>query len=212
MVAIALITTLALASGGWWLARRALAQRRTRPVFDPRQEGLRHNPCASARDCPRGQICIEGADGQRWCRGNECQADADCSDGFVCREVVDLSASVSLLCILAGTRGDDEECELHPRDREHACRKGLVCDAGRCSRPCQLTNPASCPAGFTCTFVGAISTCKPSCRATGCTAGKTCVPMGWRTASRCVSLNGEDCIRSPLWRRENVRLRFHEGG
>lgn len=122
------------------------------------------NECTTARDCPRGAICLHGDGGTAACQllgegGDTCTASSECGGRLVC-----LEARCTEDC------SDDAECLA-----------GAVCDPSAGCVEC--STDADCPRTLRC---GASHGCTPECTTDGdCATGLVCV------AERC-ALPGAD--------------------
>lgn len=201
-VTVALALTMAVGSFAWWWSWNPRAS--TRHLWLKKSEIValptydRH--CAKSAACKPPLQCVSDfrVEDDR-CLASECAQDLDCDPGFLCRAVPSLEWKPVHLCIMEGPRGEGQPCGFFPTRETPACGRGLVCNYGYCSRPCQLDDPSSCSPGQTCLDSPIVGpSCVPSCTRTGCPSGKRCFRVEGEH-SVCGSLveYAQDCERDP---------------
>lgn len=192
---IAFVTATVLLGGFFFLLLSRVETGRKSP---PQRIPARQGTCRDNADCRPGEFCAFDLAGEAHCLADKCHGDADCRAGFVCRRVGSLTGdSGPRLCVLSGTRKEGERCVSKPKHAEQACEAGLLCQYLFCGRPCELTNPASCPDGFVCRPGVDRPSCRPSCEGRGCPPGKECVQFARAGFSACAEVSGENCQVHP---------------
>lgn len=167
--------------------------------------------CRSDSDCPAGTGCVANRETRRFeCLASECEEDPHCFPGQVCRPVTTgASGPVIRRCVPAGTRQEGEPCDGLFISEEGACREGLSCHRGVCSRPCQLDDAASCPEGHACEEGLNGPACFPDCRSRGCAEGQRCKQLN-ESDYQCLSHTTGTCPETPCGEGERCNMRLSQ--
>ena len=154
--------------------------------------------CQTDADCPPGSGCLLNRETRRMeCLDSECEEDSHCFPGFVCRTVAfGMSSEHIRRCQPEGVRREGESCDTGYVSSRGACREGLRCIEQVCTRPCQLEEPTSCPAGHACTDGRDGPGCVPDCQQLGCPEGQQCKRLP-RGRARCLAQVSGTCPETP---------------
>jgi hypothetical protein len=168
--------------------------------------------CRTDGDCPQGEGCVANRETRRFeCMASECEEDAHCFPGLVCRAVSDgATGSVIRRCQPEGQRRLGEICSALPVTSAEACGEGLRCVNQVCTTPCRREDPASCPAGATCTDGLNGPGCFSDCQQQGCPEGEQCTRV--REAEyRCLKSAQGDCRDTPCPDGQRCNMRKARG-
>jgi hypothetical protein len=167
--------------------------------------------CRSDSDCAVGTGCVANRETRRFeCLASECEEDPHCFPGTVCRPVTTgASGPVIRRCVPSGTRQEGEPCDGLFISPEGACREGLSCHRGVCSRPCRLDDAAGCPEGHACEEGLNGPACFPDCRARGCAAGQHCKQLN-EADFQCLSHTTGTCPETPCGDGERCNMRLSQ--
>lgn len=165
--------------------------------------------CRSDEECdPRLRCFYSGVARTSYCVDSRCMTDLQCPEGFICQTYKAENGRDWLkACSLVGKQKEGEECEAFTRRLPYACERGLLCH-GRCGRPCQPDDPASCPEGYFCENAPTGAACQPTCEGRTCPEGKQCISVGAR-ASICATVHGQNCERTACPQGQHCSLRIY---
>lgn len=168
--------------------------------------------CRTDSDCPAGTGCVANRETRRFeCMPSECEEDAHCFPGLVCRRVSRWGAgAVIRRCVPVGPRDEGQTCDTQFVSVAGACREGLLCHRGLCSRPCRPEDTASCPGGFACEEDEDGAACFPDCRVVGCSGGQQCKRLN-NGASECLTEVRGDCPETTCGPGERCNMRLARG-
>lgn len=173
--------------------------------------GFRCGACQTDSDCPAGKGCVANRETRRFeCLDSECEEDAHCFPGLVCRRVSRWSSAPIRRCVPVGLRREGETCDTQFVSVAGACQEGLLCHRGRCSFPCRLGEPESCPRGHLCEESDDGAACFPDCRALGCPGGQRCKSLGGQEYQCLDEVQGQ-CPETPCAEGERCNMRVARG-
>src|SRR5581483_5663961 len=120
--------------------------------------------------CTNGETCING----------KCHATCNPQFPGTCAACAAEGATTGL-CVCDSTEIHTEGQPCGVGTTVAACEGGLVCQSGKCARPCVVGDPNSCPSGYVCSSAGGTPACVPgsagnicdSCNGMQCNNGAT---------------------------------------
>lgn len=151
--------------------------------------------CLHPEDCEQPLGCLETEEtGRGTCLNTQCEADRQCEPGEYCRTVQTMGNSLPLRgCDTRyRVRAEGEPCALGLGVNEVHCSPGLFCNSGWCGRPCDLSAPSECPAGFFCQQGLDGPSCVPTCEDRVCPEGFQCAREAGGI-SVCARVRSGDC-------------------
>jgi hypothetical protein len=159
---------------------------------------LRCGDCQVDTDCPKNNACIlDLGSRQMKCLPADCRSDADCPPDEACRAAsAGITGTPIRRCTPTGRRKVGETCEALPRSAAGACERDLLCIKGYCGRRCApaADGGTGCAASEVCYGDADGFGCAPSCEASGCPAGKSCVHMEGGVSICAREQRGENCL------------------
>jgi hypothetical protein len=173
---------------------------------------LQCGACRSDSDCPAGEGCVANRQTRRFeCLPSECEEDSHCFPGLACRAVTTgTTGPLIRRCVPEGVRREGETCDILFTSQSGACREGLLCHRGTCSRPCVREDAASCPKGHVCEDGLNGPACFPDCRVSGCATGQQCKQLS-DLDYQCLSAVKGDCPESACSAGERCNMRVLRG-
>jgi hypothetical protein len=155
-------------------------------------------PCGGGQHCEPPLGCFFNTRA-RWtyCTDSRCMTDQQCSEDMACRTLETVGRGPAIRhCTLVGDQKEGDTCFEMPSSRDEACERELLCQEGRCGRPCRLEEPTRCPEGFFCHEGLNGPSCLPTCAGRSCPEGQECVRLE-KGMSVCAEVHGQNCRRTP---------------